>query len=127
MLNEKSYKDFVANYQAGAVAGRSISSRNRQQAPAQRRRPANKIAADRLLLQGRYRGTHVLPLVGSDDKAVAFQQRPGEGSSQFYMRYGDIPADRRKAVEDRLKANGLPSDKTAVENAYTAWRMAGNC
>jgi hypothetical protein len=62
--------------------------------------------------------------VNSDDKAIAFQQQAG--GSQFYMRYSDIPADRRKAVETQLKAKGLRADKSAVENAYTAWRMAGN-
>lgn len=78
--------------------------------------------ADRLLLQGRFRGTGMF----SDDRTVSFLQGKGEGAPQFYVRYGDIPADRRKVVEDQLKAKGLPADKTAVENAYTAWRMQGN-
>lgn len=77
--------------------------------------------ADRLLLQGRFRDTGFI----RDDRTVSFLQGKGEGAPQFYVRYSDIPPDRRKTMEDKLKAAGKPYNKQSVENAYTAWRLAG--
>jgi hypothetical protein len=119
MLNDKGYKDFVASYQAQLLKEVDQFQNDNKRRPTDD--DLNKMA-DRLLLQGRFRGTGIF----SEDRAVAFQRQVGEGSPQFHLRYGDIPADRRQAMESQLKARGLPADKTSVENAYTAWRMAGN-
>lgn len=115
----KDFDDFKAQYQYSL-----LQEIERFQSENKRRPNDDELTkmGDRLLLQGRLRGTGFF----SEDRAVSFQQRPGEGSPQFYMRYSDIPPDRRKTMEDQLKAKGLPADKSAVEKAYTAWRMQGN-
>jgi hypothetical protein len=123
--DKKAYAEFEAAYQGALL-------KEAEQFRVDNKRKPNdeelQKMADRLLMQGRSSETGRTQALGlelsSDDKSVAFQPRPV--SSQFYVRYGDIPSDRRKAIEDQLKAKGLPNDKHAVENAYTAWRMVGN-
>jgi hypothetical protein len=119
VTNAKAYDDFRAQFQSSL-----LQEMERFQADNKKKPTDDEITkmADRLLLQGRVRGTGYF----SDDKTVAFQQRAAEGSPEFYVRYSDIPAERRSVVETKLKAAGKPADKAAVERAYTAWRLAGN-
>jgi hypothetical protein len=77
--------------------------------------------ADRLLIQGNIRGTGFF----SEDSTVSFLQGKGDGAPQFYVRYRDIPPGKRMTLETELKAAGRPYDKRAVENLYTALRLAG--
>lgn len=119
VLKAKEFDDFKAQYQSALLKEfESFQAQNK-------RRPnddeMNKMA-DRLLMQGRLRGTGLF----NEDKALGFQRPSGENAPEFYIRYADIPAADRKRFEDRMKAKGLPTDKKAVENAYTAWRAAGS-
>ncbi|WP_289296349.1 hypothetical protein [uncultured Reyranella sp.] len=119
VLKAEEFNDFKAQYQSALLQELEQFQKDNKRRPTDDE--MNKMA-DRMLMQGRFRDTGVF----SDDRGVFFQQRQGEGAPQFYVRYGEIPVDRRKVVEDQLKARGLPSDKQAVERAYTAWRAAGS-
>jgi hypothetical protein len=112
----KADKDFVANYQY------ALSKELDQFQADKKRKPTDTEVlgiADHLLMKGRVRGTGYF----SDDQVSQFQRPEGR---EFYVPYGEIPADRAATVAAQLKAAGKPSDKAAVEQYYTQWRLAGN-
>jgi len=116
--DSKSFDDFKARYMS--VLDQEIDRYRAKNGKPPDDGELTKMA-DRLLLQGNFRGTGFF----SEDRAVSFLQGKGDGAPQFYVRYRDIPLDKRTILETELKAAGRPYNKRAVENLYTALRLAG--